>query len=39
MRMNGVLMHGDIEPQNIMVTNSGEVRILDFGTSDGSAAT
>ncbi|HEV7358031.1 MAG TPA: protein kinase [Steroidobacteraceae bacterium] len=27
------VIHGDVKPQNIMVTNSGEVRILDFGTS------
>jgi len=27
------VIHGDIKPQNVMVTNSGEVRILDFGTS------
>jgi serine/threonine protein kinase len=31
------VIHGDIKPQNVMVTHSGEVRILDFGTSGGSA--
>jgi hypothetical protein len=32
------VIHGDIKPQHVMVTNSGEVRILDFGASGGSAA-
>jgi serine/threonine protein kinase len=32
------VIHGDIKPQNVMVTNSGEVRILDFGTSGESSA-
>jgi serine/threonine protein kinase len=27
------VIHGDLKPQNIFITNSGEVRILDFGTS------
>jgi serine/threonine protein kinase len=27
------VLHGDLKPQNIFITNSGEVRILDFGTS------
>jgi serine/threonine protein kinase len=31
------VIHGDIKPQNVMVTNSGEVRILDFGTSGETA--
>jgi serine/threonine protein kinase len=27
------VIHGDLKPKNILITNSGEVRILDFGTS------
>ncbi|HEV7612631.1 MAG TPA: serine/threonine-protein kinase, partial [Steroidobacteraceae bacterium] len=27
------VIHTDLKPQNIMITNSGEVRILDFGAS------
>jgi serine/threonine protein kinase len=30
------VVHGDIKPQNVMVSNSGEVRILDFGASSSS---
>jgi eukaryotic-like serine/threonine-protein kinase len=31
------VVHGDVKPQNVMVTNNGEVRILDFGRSGDSA--
>jgi serine/threonine protein kinase len=27
------VVHGDINPQNIFITNDGEVRVLDFGSS------
>jgi tRNA A-37 threonylcarbamoyl transferase component Bud32 len=27
------VVHGDLKPQNIMITNTGETRILDFGAS------
>src|SRR5258708_17266463 len=27
------MVHADLKPQNIMITNSGKVRILDFGAS------
>ena len=27
------IVHADLKPQNIMITNSGEVRILDFGSA------
>jgi hypothetical protein len=30
------IVHADLKPQNILVTNSGEVRILDFGASHSS---
>jgi serine/threonine protein kinase len=33
------VIHGDLKPQNVMVTDDGELRILDFGTSRESAPT
>jgi Protein kinase domain len=30
------VVHGDLKPQNIMITHGGEVRILDFGASGAS---
>jgi serine/threonine protein kinase len=30
------VVHADLKPQNILITNSGEVRILDFGASSTS---
>jgi len=31
------VVHGDLKPQNIMITNSGELRILDFGAAHAPA--
>jgi serine/threonine protein kinase len=31
------IVHADLKPHNIMITHSGEVRILDFGASSASA--
>lgn len=30
------VVHGDLKPQNVMITNLGEIRILDFGASSKS---
>jgi tRNA A-37 threonylcarbamoyl transferase component Bud32 len=32
------VVHGDLKPQNIMITNTGETRLLDFGASSGENA-
>jgi tRNA A-37 threonylcarbamoyl transferase component Bud32 len=32
------VVHGDLKPQNIMITSSGETRILDFGASSAEIA-
>jgi eukaryotic-like serine/threonine-protein kinase len=32
------VVHGDLKPQNIMITNAGETRILDFGASSAEIA-
>jgi serine/threonine protein kinase len=32
------ILHGDVKPQNVMVTHGGEVRIIDFGRSGDSAS-
>jgi serine/threonine protein kinase len=32
------VVHGDLKPQNIMITKNGEVRILDFGASGTSTS-